>query len=312
MAKAVFIQNPVSIYDDRPGEAYHFPKRYLGMVRETVGDWVVLYEGRKGALGYVAVQRVDRVVPDPMQSDHYFAMFDRASLWGFETIVPRSDDAGRAFEASLRGRDGRAMAGGAAVSAVRRLTEAEFAAIVSYGMRSAAGPEALSRDPADDNNHGVAPVNYAFADAATPFQPAPLAGFRADILTNRKARDRSFERQVKRAYGGRCAISGLALRNGGGRPEVQAAHIRPVSAHGPDIVPNGLALSGTLHWMFDRGLVAVADDLTILVSRNKVSPEIADRLIAPGQKLILPPDPRDHPHPEYLRYHREEIYGRAA
>ena len=87
-------------------------------------------------------------------------------------------------------------------------------------------------------------------------------------LTSRVVRDRVFRRTVLRAYDERCAVSGLKLINGGGRAEVQAAHIRPVEADGPDIVSNGLALSGTAHWMFDRGLISLADDLTILVSRQ--------------------------------------------
>ncbi len=33
-------------------------------------------------------------------------------------------------------------------------------------------------------------------------------------------------------------------------------------------VQNGLALSGTLHWMFDRGLIGFSDDHDILVSRH--------------------------------------------
>lgn len=70
---------------------------------------------------------------------------------------------------------------------------------------------------------------------------------------------------VLQAYGSRCAITGLRLINGGGRAEVEAAHIRPVEASGPDIVSNGIALSGTAHWMFDRGLISVADDLQILI-----------------------------------------------
>jgi hypothetical protein len=37
----------------------------------------------------------------------------------------------------------------------------------------------------------------------------------------------------------------LQIINGGGRTEVQAAHIRPVAAGGSDSVRNGLALSGT-------------------------------------------------------------------
>jgi putative restriction endonuclease len=107
-------------------------------------------------------------------------------------------------------------------------------------------------------------------------------------------------------------MSGLMLRNGGGRPEVQAAHIRPVENRGSDSVRNGLALSGTLHWMFDRGLISVADDCeTILVSHNKVPRDVVSRLLAPDGKLIRPIDQQNAPHPENLRWHRENIFGRA-
>jgi putative restriction endonuclease len=77
-------------------------------------------------------------------------------------------------------------------------------------------------------------------------------------------------------------------------------------------VRNGIALSGTLHWMFDRGLLSVAEDLTILVSRNKVPREVIDRLLLPGGKLMLPADPRHHPHPENLRWHRENVFGQVS
>ena len=46
----------------------------------------------------------------------------------------------------------------------------------------------------------------------------------------------------------RCAVSGLRLIKGGRRPEVLAAHIMP--DNGPDTVRNGIALSGTVHWLF--------------------------------------------------------------
>lgn len=296
MAHAVFVQNPESIYADRPGEAYHFPRQYLGMVEEAAGDWVVFYEGRRGAFGYVAVQRVERVIADPAREGMYFALLDPGSAWQFETVVARAGPGGEAYERALRGTDGRPISGGANTAAVRRLSEAEFAAIVDAGLTAAEGADALPRAP-------------GFAEAPAGYGPAPLAEDRRLILASRPARDASFERQVKRAYRGRCAISGLSLRNGGGRPEVQAAHIRPAARGGPDIVRNGLALSGTLHWMFDRGLIAVGDDLRILVSQNKVPVETARRLINPGQRLMLPEDPRDHPHPDYLRFHREHVFG---
>lgn len=107
-------------------------------------------------------------------------------------------------------------------------------------------------------------------------------------------------------------MSGLRLRNGGGRPEVQAAHIRPVEHQGSDSVRNGLALTGTLHWMFDRGLVSVADDLTILVSRNKVPTDVVSRLILPSGRIALPVDARDQPHRDNLKWHRENVFGQIA
>jgi putative restriction endonuclease len=301
MAHVVFIQNPDSIYDDLPGRRYNFPSAYLNMVQEAVGDWVVFYESKKGAFGYVGVQRVVDVVADPKRDDWYFAELDPGTLLQFETLVPRTDGQGRTYERRLMGADGRPYSGGLNTSAVRRITPAEFAAIVEAGLTEAHGPDALPRSPVP-----------GFAEAQSPFGEAPLASDRVRQLSDRAYRDAAFARMVKAAYGGICAISGLSLRNGGGRAEVQAAHIRPVCDKGPDIVPNGLALSGTLHWMFDRGLISVAEDHSILVSHNKVDLATVDRLIHPSRKLILPKARRDHPHPDYLRYHREEVFGRAA
>lgn len=111
----------------------------------------------------------------------------------------------------------------------------------------------------------------------------PFARPVLERLTRRAYREVAFRRKVREAYRYRCAMSGLQLHNGGGRPEVQAAHIRPVEREGSDSVRNGLALSGTLHWMFDRGLISVADDCeTILISRNKVPADVIDRLLVPG------------------------------
>ncbi len=312
MAKAVFIQNPDSPYDDRPGELYHFPNCYLNRVKRCVGDWAIFYEGRKGAFGYVAVQKVEKVVPDPLREDHSFAVMEPATLLEFERVVPRARPDGAAWESCLRGPDGRPVSGGANSSSVRLLADREFAGIVNYGCREIDDANAFSRDPP--------PPGRAFpeqppgmAEPPAPFAgPAEIAETRDSILVSRTKRDAQFARMVKRAYGGRCAVSGLCLRNGGGRPEVEAAHIRPVAHGGPDIVANGIALSGTLHWMFDRGLISVAPDMRILISHNKVPQDVAQRLISPAQRLLLPEDPRHHPHPEYLRHHREEIFGRAT
>jgi len=39
--------------------------------------------------------------------------------------------------------------------------------------------------------------------------------------------------------------------------EAQVAHIMSIEAGGPDTAANGIPLSGTVHWMFDRGLISL-------------------------------------------------------
>ncbi len=111
-----------------------------------------------------------------------------------------------------------------------------------------------------------------------------------------------------RAYDERCAITGLKLINGGGRTEVEAAHIRPVETSGPDIVNNGLALSGTTHWMFDRGLLSVADDLEILVSRQANGPGSIRAVINKTGYALAPNRMTDRPHPHLLVWHRDHCF----
>ncbi|MEQ8369381.1 MAG: hypothetical protein RIE31_08600 [Alphaproteobacteria bacterium] len=44
MAKAVFTTRVRPDYDDIPDVRYHFPRTYLGRVKQTVGDQIVYYE----------------------------------------------------------------------------------------------------------------------------------------------------------------------------------------------------------------------------------------------------------------------------
>lgn len=298
MAKLVLMHKADSIYEDEPDVQYDFPKSYLKAVQEGIGDGVIYYEPVKaGPRGYFAAARIERIVPKPGARDRYFAMIAPCSYLDFDALVPRLRN-GRPLEAALTGPDGLAKSGGAQQLAVRRLPEADFARIIGLGLPpDLIEAEARRYDPADPNIH----------DEAQPFERPVI-----ERLTSRPYRDVAFRRRVRSAYDYRCAMSGLRLRNGGGRPEVQAAHIRPVEQAGSDRLANGLALSGTLHWMFDRGLLSVADDLTILVSRNKVPGDLVDRLLVPDRRLRRPADPRDWPHPANLRWHRENVFGQVT
>ena len=298
MTKAVFQHKSDSIYDDTPWEKYNFPKMYLSRVEQTVGDWVIYYEprsaeGGSGRLSYFATGQVQTIIPDPSTDGRFYALIRPGTYLPFDRIVARVSD-GRVIENSLRASDGSLASGGYAQSAVRLLSDHEFDTILSLGFTT--DPLLLGLDQAPETVDG-------FADTKAPFH-RPII----EQIINRPFREAAFARQVKIAYRNRCAITGLHLLNGGGRPEVQAAHIQPVADNGPDTVRNGVALSGTVHWMFDRGLISIDDDHSILIAEDKVPADTVERLIRPERRLLLPGDPRALPHPGHLKYHREHVF----
>jgi putative restriction endonuclease len=89
--------------------------------------------------------------------------------------------------------------------------------------------------------------------------------------------------------------------------EVHAAHIFAVAYGGPDVVQNGLALCGTVHWLFDHYLISLTDDHRLLVATDHVPAELRALMIGPGCKAYLPAKPSEHPHPKYLRKHRDRF-----
>jgi len=296
--KAVFDTKPGSAYDDDLTRHYHFPRRYRALVNEAVGDWVVLRRPRAegGNLAYFAVARVVRLEPDPRDPTLTYARltdyleFDRTVAWR---------DQGRYAEQALRempvGEVGVYLRG----RSVRPLTDADFAAIVSAGLSQTLDPDNAVR-------LGLVGVE----EASQPFLYDPVPGLDQvrrveQMLVNRKIRDANFRRHVCEAYGDRCAVTGLKIINGGGRSEVQAAHIWGVGEGGPDVVQNGLALSGTVHWLFDRHLISLTDDYRLLVSHNKVPAELRVLFERQMDRIHLPQDERLWPHRTYVERHRE-------
>jgi putative restriction endonuclease len=84
----------------------------------------------------------------------------------------------------------------------------------------------------------------------------------------RVARSSAFPGRVNREYDWTCAVSGVVLKTPSSMYEVQAAHVVPVSEGGTDDIRNGLALSHTLHWAFDLGLLGVRQDRRIYIPRG--------------------------------------------
>lgn len=292
MTFGIFMHRADSIYDDSPAERYQFPAQYLTRASQFVGDWVIYLEPKKvrRSRGYFAVAKVEKIIPDPSVPDMYLALIEPGSYLDFANPVPFSGPQ-VIIEKGVLNEKGRIS--GRAQAAVRPLSPDDFNAIVTLGLEDDA--PLLPR-------LGMGPV---LDD--TPLAPVQERD-RVPQLSSRIVRDRVFRKLVLHAYDERCAITGLKLINGGGRAEVEAAHIRPVEFNGPDDVRNGIALSGTVHWMFDRGLISLGDDLEVLVSRQANDASSIRAMVNPTGQARLPSHMQQRPHPHFLRWHRENCF----
>jgi predicted restriction endonuclease len=134
---------------------------------------------------------------------------------------------------------------------------------------------------------------------------------RAVYQVSKTKRDAAFRRIVLENYANTCAISRSSFALGT-TIEAQAAHIIPKEANGTDDPRNGVAMSHTTHWAFDRGIFTISDQYEIIihpmvtraVHRNFELLDLASR------QIHLPQDESYLPHQEALLWHKEEVFGR--
>ncbi|MGW4923696.1 YDG/SRA domain-containing protein [Streptomyces parvulus] len=106
---------------------------------------------------------------------------------------------------------------------------------------------------------------------AQPALPAPRqpmgqqAPGRTTVTTQRIVRSTAVADFVKRAHDYTCQVCDVRLTTPTGA-YAEAAHIRPLGRPhcGPDIAANVLCLCPNHHVLFDLGMLAIANDLTIL------------------------------------------------
>ena len=280
--------------------AYQFPGRYLRFfepLRQGREIIAVVYEPRgpdkAGRVAYVGLVRL--VDPPVAADDGLYSVRYVSGIHTFPVPVPREIDLvpveswlvdippGRLRNSATRGR------------AVRPLEFRDLENIVRLG-----DPEVLlERSSRED-------IGDTEAE-------------RARRLCARLERSHAFRRDILRAYGDRCAISGFSSPHVPG--VVEAAHIRPVALPhgGDDEVQNGIALTATLHRMFDAGAISleyVGRDLVLRVSRGNGGPvRMSGRSgfnldLRDGLPVLLPSDDRFWPRPNAVRYHRERIFRR--
>jgi putative restriction endonuclease len=314
MPKVVLTTKVLPVYDDLPEDRYHFPRTYLNQVSKSVGDWAVYYEPRRssgdlsssgGRQCYFAVAKIERIYPDENRADHFYA--EVSNYLEFSRPVPFRQGSVY-FEQALQKDDGSTNKG-AFGRAVRHIPDPEFDLIWTTGFSHVIGDMPRNRE-SPDAPEDAPPRLPGLWESPAEFNLVPAEELDRRIisqLVRRPFRDRAFSVAIKTAYRDTCAMSGLKFINGGGRSEVQAAHIKPVEKNGPDSVRNGIALSGTMHWLFDRGTLSVDDDFKLLIAKGSV-PDSIDRLLAGRTHLWVPPVPHLQPHRQFLDFHRRHVF----
>lgn len=126
------------------------------------------------------------------------------------------------------------------------------------------------------------------AETIEPYLLAP----RQETTVVRIVRDTQQTRVIKALYDYSCQICGIRLEGSAG-PYAEAAHIRPLGEphNGPDTLDNLLCLCANHHVLFDYGGLAVADDLTLLGTNDRL-------IIKPAHAINI----------EHIRYHRVHYY----
>ncbi len=278
---------------------YEFPSRYLARFEEALSDGnavALIYEPRRegGRKAFVAWTRIVKHPTRSADGRNWLVHFD-GGLRSFDRIVPMVIN-GQPVERRLRD-----------VPPERRGVAVQGQAVRNLPADNAL--EILALSSAAQLEDRLGPLDTHLGERPE----------RDRRLVARLDRDARFRDGVLRAYGFRCAISGLGL---GPRPAsrlagaIDAAHIRPAAHDGPDQVSNGLALTPTLHRMFDAGLFALRErqgEWQVQISAQLdpallVSDRGARIPLAEGQPLELPRDRALAPLAEHFAYHRRNVF----
>lgn len=292
-----------SRYDDSH-TSYQFPPQYLKYFEPLSADvdmLAIIYEPRgqtrRGRMSYVGWGIIRGApIQDVNLTRRVYIVNFLGPLRSFDRAVPREID-GDPVERWLRDKPKGYLRNVAMVGrAVRSLEPDEVETILRYGSAD------LLWDSQHDNDDGSHTINGNNS--------------RVRRLVTRLDRNAEFSKNVLEAYERRCAVSGLAADGFGGL--IEAAHIRGAgSPHfGPDNIKNGIALTPTLHRLFDRHLFSlkyVGDNLVVVTSNQLTVGMIHDTVTGSGlrldcgQNVRLPAEPTLRPGRQFVNYHRRSL-----
>lgn len=137
--------------------------------------------------------------------------------------------------------------------------------------------------------------------------PEDYIGLTKQAQVQVRVRQGFFRRAVLASYGGKCCMSGVSEQR-----LLNASHIVPWSADPSNRLnpANGLCLSALHDRAFDQGLIALTDELTVLVSGRlkAASDSFLNETLTKleGRAIELPS--RFVPAGDMIRWHRENLF----
>jgi putative restriction endonuclease len=124
-----------------------------------------------------------------------------------------------------------------------------------------------------------------------------------------RKRDAKFGFRVLPAYDYTCALTRYRMVAIDGMTAVDAAHIHQFKKGGSNYPTNGIALSKTAHWLFDRGFWSISDEYSVLVKAERFD-EAGDagHLLKPraNTQILLPKSKIYWPDKVNLAWHRSK------
>lgn len=124
-----------------------------------------------------------------------------------------------------------------------------------------------------------------------------------------RRRSHTWPAAVLEAWDRQCAFCGFDGQAGGVPVGLEAAHIRWFKLDGPDSLDNGLALCSLHHKLFDRGMLGLDDDLSVVVSQRFSARTARGRAIYDLHGHRLSPRPGTTlPAEKHVVWHREQVF----
>lgn len=151
-------------------------------------------------------------------------------------------------------------------------------------------------------------VDFLDGDKVRLIEPSGTTEREATVKVRRG--QQFFRQSVLRAYGVQCCISGIHVPR-----LLVASHIKPwgkFPEHRLD-PRNGLCLSAIHDAAFDAGLITLTEGFEVKLSKRLrdffPQPALEQNFVPFEGKSIKLPEKLAEPAPEFLRFHREEIFS---